>query len=328
MKRVIIDCDPGNGIAGANVDDGLALALALACPEISLELITTVSGNTESDTGYAVAYDLLARTGRSVELARGASRALIEPTQPWREHLDHKVDQTCLRGLWHNVPSPPRIPDVPPLAVQKMGELICANPGEITLIAIGPLTNLALAMQLYPTLAGMVKEIVIMGGVFQVEGFLKDTNFGIDPEAAHAVLTSGANIVLVPMDVTTQTMMTHRDLDTLADEHNPLSHFLLETLRPWIDFSMQTRQLPGCWIHDALTVAWLIDPTLVSTVQDYVDVSLSGLTRGKSCRYGPQSLRLAVNMPAPAGKPVTLLQSVDNAGLLKLIEKTIGQFTR
>lgn len=327
MKRLIIDCDPGNGVAGANVDDGLALALALAAPEISLELITTVSGNTPSEVGYAVASDLIARLGMSVEVARGASRALIEPSAPWREHLDHKVDKVGLRHLWNGVSAPQINAATAPLAVHKMGELICNNPGEITLIAIGPLTNVALALQLYPQMAAAVKEIVIMGGVFNVEGYLKDTNFGVDPEAAHAVLTSGANIILVPMDVTTQTMMTHQDLDKLATCNNRLSDFLVETIRPWMDFSMQTRNLPGCWIHDVLTVALLLEPALVSGVEDYVDVSLSGLSRGRTLRYGPENLRLTVNVEPPRGKPVMILQTVDNEALLALIDKSIRQFS-
>lgn len=327
MKRLIIDCDPGNGVAGANVDDGLALALALTAREISLELITTVSGNTPSEVGYAVASDLIARLGMSVEVARGASRALIEPPAPWREHLDHKVDKVGLRHLWNGVSAPQINAATAPLAVHKMGELICNNPGEITLISIGPLTNVALALQLYPQMAAAVKEIVIMGGVFNVEGYLKDTNFGIDPEAAHAVLTSGANIILVPMDVTTQTMMTHQDLDKLATCNNRLSDFLVETIRPWMDFSMQTRNLPGCWIHDVLTVALLLEPALVSGVEDYVDVSLSGLSRGRTLRYGPENLRLTVNVEPPRGKPVMILQTVDNEALLALIDKNIRQFS-
>lgn len=325
MKRLIIDCDPGNGIAGANVDDGLALALALAAPEISLELITTVAGNTPSEVGYSVACDFASRFDPAIVVARGASRALIEPAAPWREHLDGKVDSVALRHLWKDIATPPAAANGSPLAIHKMGELICNNPGEITLVAIGPLTNVALAMQLYPQMASAVKEIVIMGGVFNVEGYLKDTNFGIDPEAADAVLNSGAKIVLVPMDVTTQTMMTHQDLDALAAVGSSLGRFLVETMRPWMDFSMQTRGLPGCWIHDVLTVAWLLEPTLAVSTEDYVSISLSGMSRGKTFRCGPQSLRLAVNVPPPQGKPITLLQTVDNQALLALIKRYIQQ---
>ncbi len=194
--RVIIDCDPGNGVPGANIDDGLALALAIAAPQITLEMITTVAGNTPVETGYAVAKALVRQLDIPVPVYRGAARALREDPQPWREKLDRGVDRAGLRQLWSDVPAPPTCQAAQPLAPQAIGELICNHPGEITLIATGPLTNVAIALQLYPEIVHTVKNIVIMGGVFNVAGYIKDTNFGLDPEAAHAVLTSGAPVTL------------------------------------------------------------------------------------------------------------------------------------
>lgn len=318
--RLIIDCDPGNGIPGANVDDGLALALAIAAPHIELELITTVAGNTPSEVGYSVAHDLIHRLGLSIPIERGASQALVEPAEPWRNKLDNGAVTSGLGGLWQGVAKPPLIVSTAPMAAHAMGKLICDNPGEITLVAIGPLTNVAHAMQLYPNLASSVAQIAIMGGVFNVNGYLKDTNFGIDPEAAHVVLTSGANIKLLPLDVTTQTQMVHADLDRIEKINSPLSRYLVSTLRPWIDYSMQTRKLPGCWIHDALVVASLIDESLVTGAEYYVDVALEGaMTRGSTLRYNPAELRLNIGFPAPLGKPVNVLKSVDNTRLLELL---------
>ncbi len=316
--RVIIDCDPGNGIPGANVDDGLALALALSAPQMHLEMITTVAGNTASEVGYAVACNLVSELGASVPVYRGASHALLEPAAPWRERLDSSVDNNGLRPLWHGVTPPPECERTQPLAPFAMGELICNNPGEITLVAIGPLTNVALALRLFPDMAKAVKRIVIMGGVFTVPGYLKDTNFGLDPEAAHIVLTSGAPITLVPMDVTTQTQMVHADLVRLAAVDNAATRYLSRTMTPWIDYSMKTRGLPGCWIHDVLTIAWLLDPTLCESETDYLDVALQGVARGTTCRYG--SLRLNVGVPETQGAPVQILTTIDNARLLALIE--------
>lgn len=324
--RVIIDCDPGNGIAGANVDDGLALALAIAAPQISLEMISTVAGNTACEVGYSVACDLITRLDISPPVFRGASRALMEDPAPWRERLDYSVDRHGLRELWVNVPTPKMCPNVAPIAPYAIGELICNNPGEITLVATAPLTNIALALQLYPEMVRAVKRIVIMGGTFHVPGYIKDTNFGLDPEAAHAVLTSGAPITLVPMDVTTQTQMIHTDLDRLTKIENTLSHYLEQTVRPWIDYSMQTRNLSGCWIHDVLTIAWLLDPSLATTTEDYVDVALEGLARGMTCRYGQNNLRLDIGIPSPKGKPVQILQTIDNKRLLSLIEYHIHRY--
>ncbi|HEI6966751.1 TPA: nucleoside hydrolase [Yersinia enterocolitica] len=325
--RLIIDCDPGNGVPGANVDDGLALALAIASAEIDLELITIVAGNTPSEVGYSVAHDLVTRLGLNIPIIRGASQALVEPAAPWRDKLDNGVTKHGLMALWQQTARPPAIEPNAPLAAHAIGELICNNPGEITLVAIGPLTNIAHAMQLYPQMAASVAEIAIMGGVFHVDGYLKDTNFGLDPEAAHVVLTSGANITLAPLDVTTQTQLLHQDLDKIAQIDSPLSRYLVETMRPWISYSMQTRQLPGCWVHDALVVAWLLDKSIATTTRDYLDVALEGaLTRGMTLRFSPENLRLDVGVPLPRGKPATILQKVDNKKLLDTLYQRLSGY--
>ncbi|MBD8168202.1 nucleoside hydrolase [Erwinia persicina] len=325
MKRLIIDCDPGNGITGANVDDGLALALALAAPEISLELITTVAGNTPSQVGYSVVKDLMARLGLPVTVAKGAEAALSEPAAPWRDALDKRVHSNQLAHLWRGVRQPQSFPAPAVEAADAMGQLICANPGKITLVAIGPLTNVALALERYPEMADAVQEIAIMGGVFALDDFIKDTNFGIDPEAAHRVLTSGANITLVPMDVTSQTLMTHQDLNRIAQIDTPLARFVTETLRPWIDYSIQTRHLPGCWIHDALVVAWLLNQRVATAADYFVDVELRpGMTRGKSWRFR-QPLRVDVAIGEPTGGQVHVLQTVDNQLLLAMLEHYLAK---
>lgn len=325
--RLIIDCDPGNGVAGANVDDGLALALAIAAPTISLELITTVAGNTASMVGFSVARALVNRLGLDIPVRRGASQALVEPAAPWRDKLDHGAERNGLTELWRDLPALATADYEKPMAAYEIGELICNNPGEITLIAIGPLTNIAHAIQLYPELVDAVAEIVIMGGVFNVDGYIKDTNFGIDPEAAHVVLTSGANITLVPMDATVQTQMLHQDLDKIAEIKTPLAHYLVETIRPWMEYSIKTRKLPGCWIHDVLTVAWLLDKNVATTDSCYVDVVLEGaLSRGTTWRCDPNSLRLDVGIAPPQGKPVTVLKTVDNLRLLSIIYQNLNLY--
>ncbi|MBK5145315.1 nucleoside hydrolase [Budviciaceae bacterium BWR-B9] len=325
--RLIIDCDPGNGVVGANVDDGLALALAIAAPDISLELITTVSGNTPSMVGFSVARALVERLGLNIPVRRGASQALVEPAGPWRDKLDHGAERSGLTNLWQQVPTLRMADYEAPLAAHEIGQLICSNPGEITLVAIGPLTNIAHAIQLYPDLVHHVAEIVIMGGVFNVDGYIKDTNFGVDPEAAHVVLTSGANITLVPMDATVQTQMLHQDLDKIAEIDTPLCHFLVETIRPWMDYSIQTRGLPGCWIHDVLVVAWLLDRSVATYTSRYVDVALEGvLTRGTTWQRDPHNLRLDVGIAPAQGKPVTVLQSVDNQKLLSIIHHNLNHY--
>ncbi|PIT51948.1 nucleoside hydrolase [Snodgrassella communis] len=328
MKRIVIDCDPGNGIAGANVDDGLALALALAADSIQLELITIVAGNTPRDTGYRVARQLLQELNKDIPVVKGAAQALIEPAAPWREQLDNNVRKQGLLSLWDNLPPLPALNDhSAPHAAQAIGELVCGNPGEITVVAIGPLTNIAHTIQLYPDFARSVAEIVIMGGVFQLDGYLKDTNFAVDPEAAKIVIESGANITLAPLDVTTQTMLTHQDLDKLQSFANPLTDFIVRTSRPWMDYSIQTRHLAGCWIHDVLCVAKLIDSDIVTSSPYIVDVSTArDCTRASSRRWKEGALRLTVGMPEVIHQPVNVMESVDNQRLLDIIFNALGQY--
>ncbi|PIT19999.1 hydrolase [Snodgrassella communis] len=328
MKRIVIDCDPGNGIAGANVDDGLALALALAADSIKLELITIVAGNTPRDTGYRVARQLLQELNKDIPVVKGAAQALIEPAAPWREQLDNNVRKQGLLSLWDNLPPLHAHNDNSvPHAAQAIGELVCGNPGEITVVAIGPLTNIAHTIQLYPDFARSVAEIVIMGGVFQLDGYLKDTNFAVDPEAAKIVIESGANITLAPLDVTTQTMLTHQDLDKLQSFANPLTDFIVRTSRPWMDYSIHTRHLAGCWIHDVLCVAKLIDSDIVTSSPYIVDVSTArDCTRASSRRWKEGALRLTVGMPEVIHQPVNVMESVDNQRLLEIIFNALGQY--
>ena len=328
MKRIVIDCDPGNGIAGANVDDGLALALALAADSIKLELITIVAGNTPRDTGFQVAHQLMQELNQSIPVVKGAAQALLEPAAPWREQLDNNVRKQGLLSLWDNLPPLPPLNDhSAPHAAQAIGELVCNNPGEITVVAIGPLTNIAHTIQLYPDFARSVAEIVIMGGVFQLDSYLKDTNFAVDPEAAKIVIESGANITLAPLDVTTQTLLTHQDLDKLQSFANPLADFIVRTSRPWMDYSIQTRQLDGCWIHDVLCVAKLIDESIVTSSPYMVDVSTArDCTRASSRRWKEGALRLTVGMPPVSHQPVNVMEQVDNRRLLEIIFNALGQY--
>ncbi|MBI0128713.1 nucleoside hydrolase [Snodgrassella sp. W8124] len=328
MKRIVIDCDPGNGIAGANVDDGLALALALAADSIKLELITIVAGNTPRDTGFQVAHQLMQELNQSIPVVKGAAQALLEPAAPWREQLDNNVRKQGLLSLWDNLPPLPPLNDhSAPHAAQAIGELVCNNPGEITVVAIGPLTNIAHTIQLYPDFARSVAEIVIMGGVFQLDSYLKDTNFAVDPEAAKIVIESGANITLAPLDVTTQTLLTHQDLDKLQSFANPLADFIVRTSRPWMDYSIQTRQLAGCWIHDVLCVAKLIDESIVTSSPYMVDVSTArDCTRASSRRWKEGALRLTVGMPPVSHQPVNVMEQVDNRRLLEIIFNALSQY--
>jgi len=328
MCRIIIDCDPGNGIPGANVDDGLAIGLALASKNICLELITIVAGNTPRDVGYHVAKNMISELGLSIPIVKGAEKAILEPSKPWRDYLNSSFEKKGCASLWKDIATLRLKKDnLIPKAAETMAKLVCQNPGEITIVAIGPLTNIAQAIQLYPEFTRSVAKISIMGGVFQLNNYLKDTNFGMDPEAAKIVLESGANITLAPLDVTTKTLLTHKDLDKLQRFDNPLSQYLVKTMRPWLSYSMKTRGIDGCWIHDALSVAVLIDPNIVSMSPYVVDVALGGdFTRGSARRWKKDAIRLTVGMPKVKFKPINVIETVNNKRLISLIFSAVKCF--
>lgn len=326
-----MDCDPGNGIPGANVDDGLALALAIAAEDrIELAAITTVSGNTSSRTGYSVARTMMEDLGLRIPVHCGAERALQEPDGPWRSFLDASISDPSLAVLWDGVP---RVRDFEPEATDpaalQIAKLVLADPGNVTIVAIGPLTNLAQAMLLYPQLAGAVAEIIIMGGSFNIDGTLKDTNFGVDPEAARIVLRSGAPITLVPLDASEQTMLTLDDLAELENIDNDLARCILPWTRAWLKYSSRTRRIPGCWLHDPLAVAILLDRSIARSREYMVDVELSGtLTRGRSIRWVRDTVRTTVGVDTTGAKSVNVLTQVDNTKLVKTLISAIKDYAR
>ncbi|MFG1951096.1 nucleoside hydrolase [Micromonospora sp. NPDC048830] len=318
-RRVIIDCDPGNGIPGADIDDGLALALAVSSATIHLDMVTVVSGNTHRDQGFDVARTFLDLVGLDVPVFAGASVALLEPSAPWRTRQDRNSRDPAVVAAWSAVPAPRSYEARTALgAAAEIVRLVRANPGEITIVAIGPLTNIAQALQIDPGIADLVREVVVMGGAFDVPGFLQELNFGIDPDAARIVLTSGCPITLLPLDATSQTLLRHSDLDLVDPDRSALTRYVVETTRPWIDLAAAWRNIDGCLLHDPLAVALLIDPGIVTTQEMMVDVETRGtLTRGRPVAWTRENLRLHVGLDVSRARPVRVVKTVDNDRLLR-----------
>ncbi|WP_051736338.1 nucleoside hydrolase [Amycolatopsis rifamycinica] len=164
--RIILDTDPGNGVPGADIDDALALALALRSPEIELEAITVVAGNVPVDRGVQSALETLeAADVTDVPVHRGAERPLVEDPAAWRAELDGRRAERTAQRLWQNLPfQPTRLTSHPTPAAQALVQRVNERPGEITVVAIGPLTNIATAMALDPGWAGKLARLVVMGG--------------------------------------------------------------------------------------------------------------------------------------------------------------------
>jgi purine nucleosidase len=278
-RRIILDTDLAMGEPGSDVDDGFALALALSLPEQTVELVTTVVGNTDVDTATVLAVDLLDRLGRSdIPVVRGAGVPLLRPVpeHPAAERVRGSRDRLADRR-----PTAGR-------AATAIADHIMANPGEITLVAIGPLTNVALALALEPGLAANVREIIIMGGAFfRGTGSLAmpgEFNIWVDPEAAAMVLGSGAPLRFVGLDVTLQVALTRANADRLRDSGGLFTAFAGRCAHAWINFLQQTHpteEIDSCPMHDPLAVALASRPELVVWEPAHVAVEpMAVVTRG------------------------------------------------
>jgi purine nucleosidase len=264
-KKVLIDCDPG-------IDDALAIALAHGSPEVEVVGLTTVDGNADLRTTTTNALSLAEFYGMSVPVAAGADRPLLRA--PSRATEVHGV--TGLGGA--SLPSP-RTEPVREHAVDFLIDTLANAPGEISLTAIGPLTNIALALRKEPRIAEWAAEFVIMGGSFTRGNRTPcaEFNIGFDPEAAAIVfgtLWRSGKLVMIGLDLTLQARMTARVRSRLAG----LGRFETELLAPSLDFYSRHRQYrdEGPPIHDACAVAYVLKPGLLELVPARVDIETEG----------------------------------------------------
>lgn len=272
-QRVILDVDPG-------IDDSLAILLALASPEVDLGAVCVTGGNCSMEDGVRNALSVLALGGRSdLPVCPGVALPLIRPpfTAP-ETHGD--------RGLGYA-----RLPDspVPPAqehAVDRIINEIMAAPGEVTLVAVAPLTNVALAVRKEPRIAQAVREVIIMGGALRADGnttSLAEFNFFVDPHAAHIVLHSGMPITLLPWDITKDVVLLQEHVDQLLALNSPIANFIAEATRFYIQFHLACFGFAGCSINDPAALALAFMPDLARTEPQYVAIEMnSELTIGKT----------------------------------------------
>ncbi|WP_376797192.1 nucleoside hydrolase [Thermogemmatispora sp.] len=264
--RLIIDTDPG-------IDDALALLLALASPEVNLEGVTTVSGNVPLEDTTRNARALLALAGREdIPVAAGAARPLV------REPI-HAVEVHGRHGLGRAELAEPSTLPVPEPAAIFLSERIKAAPGAITLVAVGPLTNLALAVRLAPEISQQVREVVIMGGALRVPGNVTpvaEFNIYADPEAAHIVFHAGWPLRLVSLDTTRQVGLTRAQFAPLCRSESRIGRCLEAMLAHYFEEFAPRTGSEHFHLHDPLALAAALHPELLRWEPAYVDIVLSG----------------------------------------------------
>ena len=270
-KRVIIDTDPG-------IDDAMAILLALNSPELKVEALTVVPGNVDGRQGLENALKIVSLAGRcDVTVAGGAQ---------------HPLNQKLITAqFWHGKTAWPgvELPASKCKADPRFGpdliiELVHKYPHEITLIPVGPLTNIALAVSKDPSIVPLVKDIVIMGGSItggNVNGAAEANIYG-DPEAAAIVFNAGWMVTMIGSDVGERTLITRKYLADLQSLHGPESDFIAKLADFYLTRSEKSGY-QGAAMYDPLAVGTVIDPTLVTLKEMHVDVETKGeFTRGET----------------------------------------------
>ena len=283
--KMVLDMDTG-------VDDAVAIALATGSEPTEVLAITTVAGNAPVRLCTRNCLLLNELLGGSAAVSEGADRPLSRRLLTAQEV--HGSDG--LGGHAGSLPDPRTRPVDEP-AHELLTRLPLEHPGEITLVATGPLTNLARALRANPEALAAYSRIIVMGGAFDVPGNtgpVAEFNIYVDPEAASIVLRSGLDITLVPLDATTEAILLRSDLearervrplpaarpgrDTAAVLHRALDHYM--------EFQYDESGLDGGYMHDPLAVAEALAPGVLRTAPLAVDVITDGPGRGRTVRSG------------------------------------------
>lgn len=270
--RVLIDTDPG-------IDDAMAVLLALRSPALEVVAVTTVFGNVTIDQATLNALRLVELAGASVPVARGAERPLVgELREP--PAFVHGAD-----GLGEVDAPLPKGQPVEQTAAELIVEVARRHPGEVTLVPVGPLTNLARALELEPRLPELIEAVVLMGGAAQVSGNVSpvaEANIFGDPHAADAVFQAGWPLVMVGLDVTTALRMTDDVLERVAAGDPELGSFVFRISRFYKRFYESVGVTGGFYVHDPSAVAYVIDPSLFETREARVRVDTDGMGLGQT----------------------------------------------
>src|SRR5438046_5826113 len=277
--RVIIDTDPG-------VDDALALLLAMRSPEVKNEAISPLAGNVPLELTLPNALRMVEIAGRTdIPVAPGAKAPLMR-------RLVSAAYAHGENGLGGAVFPEPNLKPVTEPAAEFIRHIVRKYPNEVTLITIGPLTNVATALNADAELAGMIKNLVMMGGSLAGGHITPAAEFNIyvDPEAARIVFQSGIPITMVGLNVTRKPSLTEDHVRRLEAAQNPISLAAAKIARNAINHNREQGFLVGPNMHDSLAIAGFVDRSLLKLKDYYVDVETTGeLTSGETLGYSPSA---------------------------------------
>jgi inosine-uridine nucleoside N-ribohydrolase len=249
-KRLWMDVDPAIGVRYRDLDDGLAVLFMIASPEVSLEGLSIIFGNVKADRGYEVARELLEVADADVPFYKGAAnKKELGKSSPAAEALVKKVSE---------------------------------NPGEISLLATGPLTNVATAMILDPEFAKNLRELVVMGGSLRFKPFsyFGEFNFHLDAKAASMVMSAPIPKTLITMDVCAKAVFTQKHLDMIKQRDTRVARYLAKTIPSWLRLNTIMFRQEGFYPWDVVAAAHLIDESLFDKNPRTFSVQEEGIRRG------------------------------------------------
>ena len=313
MHKVIFDTDPG-------VDDAMALLFLHHHKDIDLIGVTTVFGNARIEVTTRNALFLKREWKIEAPVAQGAGETFI-PHRVTHEPPKHIHGADGLGNI--GVPETVDMAPDPRPAAQFIIDMVRKYPGEVTLVAVGRMTNLANALKQDPEIVSLVKEVVIMGGAFEVPGNVTpaaEANIHGDPEAADIVATATWPVVWIGLDVTMQTVMTRTQLKDIADAAGRRGKLLFDLSQFYIDF-YEGLVDDGMVVHDSCACAYVVAPELFTTRSGTVRVVCGGIADGKTLQkpdgrgFGPSDWD---NLPSQK-----IAVGIDDKAVLKLIHDAI-----
>ena len=312
-KKVIFDTDPG-------VDDAMALLFLKGRADVELLAVTTVFGNAHVDITTRNALYLTDRFDITTPVYRGAVDPLVQKRleAPAFVHGHDGLGDVGVADGFHAEPAVGA-------AHERIVELVRANPGEVTILAVGPLTNLALALQADPAVAGLAREVVIMGGAFWANGNVSpvaEANIRCDPHAADIVFTAPWPLTAVGLDVTHETVLSRETAAQLA-EQNQAGRFLWDISRDYEALYQTRNGFAGCALHDVTAAIRVVRPDLFQERRGPIRVVTEGIAIG-------QTIQQPVDHTFPPGPwdgvpQQSACHAVDDGAVVEVYRQTLSE---
>lgn len=307
--KIILDTDPG-------IDDAMAIFFAFQSPDIEVLGLTTVFGNVPVEMSARNALTLCEVAGKDIPVTKGVGMPWVGPESTYA-HFVHGDDG------FGNIDFPASNRELDPRSsAQFIVDMARQYPGEVTIVAIGPLGNLALALRLEPELPKLIKGVSIMGGAAFVRGNVTpvaEANIWNDAHAADIVFSAGWNVTMFGLDVTNAVPFSPAFVDMLEDKNTKLGGFVKQASQFYYDFYSQNREDRVCFFHDAFPIAHLLQPELFELTEGHARVGTGPLDRGQTV-VAPEG-----TTPSPLwtdARKIQVATKVDHAKLEALFIET------